>query len=159
MNNPLIEEMHKGWKNYQDHLVKAVAPLTAEQLALQISPKLRSVMTIAAHIIVARVWWLHYVLGEGSEELRQMADWDEEGSMHTAVELVAGLEATWEVLESGLMRWSTADLNQAFAYEGRYGKSDRTRKWVLWHLLEHDLHHGGELSFVLGAHGLPAIDL
>jgi hypothetical protein len=33
------------------------------------------------------------------------------------------------------------------------------RKWVIWHLLEHDLHHGGELSFVLGMHGLAAPDL
>lgn len=34
-----------------------------------------------------------------------------------------------------------------------------TRQWVIWHLLEHDLHHGGEISFVLGMHDLVAIDL
>ncbi|GER91949.1 hypothetical protein KDW_61110 [Dictyobacter vulcani] len=34
-----------------------------------------------------------------------------------------------------------------------------TRQWVIWHLIEHDLHHGGELSFVLGAHNISAIDL
>jgi hypothetical protein len=27
------------------------------------------------------------------------------------------------------------------------------------HLLEHHLHHGGELSFALGMHGVPAINL
>jgi uncharacterized damage-inducible protein DinB len=30
---------------------------------------------------------------------------------------------------------------------------------VLWHVLEHDLHHGGELSLALGMHGLPALDV
>jgi hypothetical protein len=30
------------------------------------------------------------------------------------------------------------------------------RRWVVRHLLEHDLHHGGELASSLGAHGLPA---
>jgi uncharacterized damage-inducible protein DinB len=30
---------------------------------------------------------------------------------------------------------------------------------VLWHLIEHDLHHGGELSFVLSMHGLTALQL
>ena len=30
---------------------------------------------------------------------------------------------------------------------------------TIWGLMEHDLHHGGELSFVLGALGLPAPDL
>ncbi len=160
MNNPLTTEIHKGWKIYQGHLVKAVASLTDEQLALQISPNLRSIMTIAAHIIVARVWWLHFVLGEGSEELRPMVKWDEEGEpARTAVELVAGLEATWQVMDSALMRWSESDVDQVFTFDGYSGEESVTRKWVIWHLLEHDLHHGGELSFVLGAHGLPAINL
>jgi hypothetical protein len=22
-----------------------------------------------------------------------------------------------------------------------------SRQWVIWHVIEHDLHHGGELSF------------
>jgi hypothetical protein len=30
---------------------------------------------------------------------------------------------------------------------------------VTWHVIEHDLHHGGELSFSLGAHNLPAPEL
>ena len=37
------------------------------------------------------------------------------------------------------------------------GKSiDLSRAWVVWHVMEHDLHHGGELSLTLGMHGLPA---
>lgn len=34
-----------------------------------------------------------------------------------------------------------------------------SRQWVTWHVIEHDLHHGGELSFSLGANGLAAPDL
>jgi hypothetical protein len=30
---------------------------------------------------------------------------------------------------------------------------------VVWHLIEHDLHHGGEVSLILGMHGLGAPDL
>jgi hypothetical protein len=33
-----------------------------------------------------------------------------------------------------------------------------TRAWVTWHVLEHDLHHGGELALALGMQGL-AIEL
>jgi uncharacterized damage-inducible protein DinB len=35
----------------------------------------------------------------------------------------------------------------------------RTRGWIIWHVVEHDLHHGGELSLTLGMHGVPALDL
>jgi len=29
-----------------------------------------------------------------------------------------------------------------------------SRAWVIYHLVEHDLHHGGEVSLTLGMHGL-----
>jgi hypothetical protein len=29
-----------------------------------------------------------------------------------------------------------------------------SRAFILYHLMEHDLHHGGELSLTLGMHGL-----
>ena len=34
-----------------------------------------------------------------------------------------------------------------------------TRYWVIWHVLEHDLYHGGELSNTLRSHGLEGLEL
>ena len=34
-----------------------------------------------------------------------------------------------------------------------------TRAWVVWHLIEHDLHHGGEISQILGTNGIRAPEL
>jgi uncharacterized damage-inducible protein DinB len=34
-----------------------------------------------------------------------------------------------------------------------------SRSWVIYHVMEHDLHHGGELSLTLGIHGLPGPNL
>jgi hypothetical protein len=34
-----------------------------------------------------------------------------------------------------------------------------SRRWVIWHLLEYDLHHDGELLLTLGMHGLPTPDI
>ncbi len=33
------------------------------------------------------------------------------------------------------------------------------RGWVVWHVMEHDVHHGGEISQILGSHGLSGLDL
>jgi hypothetical protein len=30
---------------------------------------------------------------------------------------------------------------------------------VIWGTLEHDIHHGSEVSTTLGVHGLPVLDL
>ena len=32
-----------------------------------------------------------------------------------------------------------------------------TRQWIIWHVLEHEIHHGGELSLALGGYGLEGI--
>jgi len=37
--------------------------------------------------------------------------------------------------------------------------STYTRQWVIWHMLEHDLYHAGELSLTLGMYGLAGLDL
>ena len=29
-----------------------------------------------------------------------------------------------------------------------------SRSWVIYHVMEHDLHHGGEVSLILGMNGL-----
>jgi len=97
---------------------------------------------------------------EGSEEMEPMASWDDEGEpFRSAAELVAGLETTWAIIESGLKRWTAADMVEVFYRPGSDKTRSYTRQWIIWHVLEPDLHHGGELSFALGAQGLPGIDL
>jgi uncharacterized damage-inducible protein DinB len=155
-----LARAYAGWEVYQQHLISAVAPLTPAQLALQAAPHLRSVGVIAAHIISARVWWFHYVLREGPADLEPMLDWDDDGApARSAGELVAGLEATWAMMQDALARWTAADLDEIFRRPRGDTSRTYTRQSIIWHVIEHDLHHGGELSFALGMHGLPAIDL
>jgi uncharacterized damage-inducible protein DinB len=156
-----LAPLYRGWDGYQQHLVIALAPLSADQLALRAAPHLRSVEEIATHIIGARARWLYYVLREGGEDLAALGTWDRPSQPdRSAVELVSGLEATWRVIHDGLDRWTIADLEEVFHDTDENGEDETfTRQWVIWHLIEHDLHHGGEISFALGMHGVPAIDL
>jgi uncharacterized damage-inducible protein DinB len=155
-----IATAYPGWEVYQQQLTAAIAPLTSEQLSIRLAPHLRSVMELTAHIISARVWWFHVVMNEGPESLKPMVEWDDEGApTRTAAELVAGLEVTWDLLRSCLSRWTLADLEQVFVRPGGDPSRARSRQWIIWHIVEHDLHHGGEISFSLGANNLPAINL
>jgi uncharacterized damage-inducible protein DinB len=151
---------YKGWDAYQQHLIKAIAPLSNEQLTLRAAPHLRSIGEIATHIIGARTRWFHNLMGEGGEDIASLTRWDREGMpVRTAAELVEALNTSWQLVESCLTRWQVADLEQT--YTGSYGDEPYTltRQWVIWHLIEHDLHHGGELSLTLGVYGLEAPDL
>ena len=72
--------------------------------------------------------------------------------------LEALTQGRWD-LDECLRRWTPEDLAVEFSRERRTGTQTFTRQWVIWHLIEHDIHHGGELSLILGSHGLTGLDL
>ncbi len=72
---------YRGWEIYQGHLVKAIAPLTAEQLELKIAPNLRSIGLLAKHIVRTRAGWLYTMMGEGGPDIAAIAQWKHDGDL------------------------------------------------------------------------------
>ena len=155
-----LRRFYRGWDEYQQLLVEAVAPLSDAQLALRAAPSLRPVWLLAAHIVGTRVSWFHERMGEGGPEIAILDPWDAEGAPpRHAAELVRGLEETWRMIADCLDRWTPDDLDHTFVRDLGDRTVTRSRQWIIWHVIEHDLHHGGELCLTLGMHGLPTPDL
>lgn len=153
---------YQGWDTFQEMLITALTPLTSDQLALRSSPNLRSVGENCRHIIGARVRWCHSLMRLGDEAFAALGQWDRQGMPErSAEELVAALRQSWRVLHDALEEWSFADLAYAYPNDAREpGEPEAfTRQWVIWHLIEHDIYHGGEISQILGAHGIKGVDL
>lgn len=163
---PLIT-FYKGWKSYQRGLIEMIAPLTVEQLASPAPGHQWTIGQIAQHIVGNRVWWFQVWMGEGSPELAPIAHWDPSDKVEVAplnaAELVVGLESTWNMIADALGRWTAADLEQVFQPPAALGEEERanwpafSRQWIIWHTLEHEIHHGGELSLALGNYSLPGV--
>ena len=163
---PLIT-FYKGWEAYQRNLVDIIAPLSSAQLALPAPSHQWTIGMLAQHIVANRVWWFQVWMGEGSPNLAPIAHWDPADEVEqaplTAAELVAGLESTWRMITDALARWIPADLEHVFQPPAALKEEEReyfpptSRQWIIWHALEHEIHHGGELSLALGSHGLPGI--
>jgi uncharacterized damage-inducible protein DinB len=185
---------YAGWGTYNQRLIAAIAPLTQAQLALRTTPQHWSIGMYVTHIVANRAWWFHARMGEGGDDLTSLELWALgvcEAGMdpgHTAAELVAGLEKTWQMIEEALARLTPADLEQVFAplteaervrhakqvepalqpyaqmwldaarLAGDVGPS-HSRRSIIWGILEHDIHHGSEISTTLGVHGLPVVEL
>jgi uncharacterized damage-inducible protein DinB len=168
-----LQPLYEGWAKHNGLIVAAIEPLTPDQLALRPAPGMWAVWQLAAHMAGARAYWIHDRLGEGDPALRDRfrvthsnvpdlpiedAGWeDDEDHPRTANELADALRATRAMVDECLGRWSPEDLATELVRPG----SSRvlTRAWVIWHLMEHDVHHGGEISVILGSHGVPALDL
>ena len=156
-----LAPFYDGWEQHNALLVKAIAPLSPEQFRLKPDPLPNQVWQIAAHIVTNRVFWFHTVLREGDASLEQFADWEDVPDAPRSVsELVAALNTTADFVLECIQRWTPAMLDDPFERRRRDGQVvTRTRQWVTWHLLEHDIHHGGEISLMLGMHGLDGLDL
>ncbi|HUS15309.1 MAG TPA: DinB family protein [Chloroflexia bacterium] len=151
-----LMQFYSGWEEFQGYLRTAVAPLGPEQLALRVGPEQRAIGLLAAHIIAARASWFGRIMGEGDAAFAAMRAWDDvDPPMQTGAELAAGLDTSWQVIAAALGRWTVADFDARF----HTGRRERTRQWIIWHVMEHDLYHGGELFLTCGLHGLPVPDL
>lgn len=131
--------------------MRAIAPLTEEQLQRRLLPGLRTPGEIAEHMVFGRALHLHRTLGQEAAELTPLLRWeDTEDPPHTAAEILHGLELTWRFITACLLRGSPTD---AIADE------EVPLLQTIWGLLDHDLPHAGELSLLLGADGLPGVEL
>ena len=141
----------ESWQDYQEALKRAIAPLTPEQLQRRLIPGLRTPGEIAEHIVFGRALHLHRTLGEGAAELTPLLRWeDADDPPHTAAEIVHGLELTWRFITGCLMRGSPTDA---------IPNEEIPLQQTIWGLLDHDLPHAGELSLLLGADGLPGVEI
>ena len=161
-----IRHLYADGTQYRSRLVDALRGLTADQLAISAGPDHAPIWALAAHCAGARVYWLCGVLGEPGAATTPFPDpfaelgWeDDPAHPRSAAELVLALETTGAIIERCLDTW-TPDMLE-IEFERRYGDARHvhTRRSVLLRLLSHDAFHSGEISQLLGVHGLPAIDL
>jgi len=170
MTEDALRPFHEGWARHQGRLIDAIRGLDPDQLAFRTAPNQWAVWQLAAHMAGSTAYWFHDVLGEGDPATRDLfrvdrttvpglslenAGWeDDEDHPRNAEELVDGLTRTWAIMDDCLRRWTAEDL------DGSVVRPSRThhRGWVVWHVMEHDIHHGGEISQILGTNGLVGLD-
>lgn len=165
MSIAALQPFYDGWGAHQALVIDALQGLTPEQLALRTAPHQWAIWQVAAHVAGSRAYWFHDALGEGGSATRELfrvdrttvpdlpledAGWeDDEDRPRSAEELVDGLRRSWILVEDCLRRWSAEDLQTTIERPSR----THHRGWVVWHVMEHDLHHGGEIHRSSGATG------
>jgi uncharacterized damage-inducible protein DinB len=155
-----LDVIYENWRGYHDKLRNCIAPLTAEQLLLQPAAQMWPLGQIVQHIISVRAGWFSGTLQDDDALMSAYMLWGQrESPDRSAAELVKGLADTWAFIEARVQRWTPADCAQTFPDEWDGQVYEVSRSWVIYHVLEHDLHHGGEVSLILGMNGLRTLDL
>jgi uncharacterized damage-inducible protein DinB len=172
LSEKMLISVYEGWDGYQTSLVHAIESLTPAQLAWRPTPRHRSVGELARHISLGRITWFVRMNAPGSAELAsQIQEWeqDDEGNRYVvesaiaiteqADKLIHWLEITWQMIDSTLKNWTVADLAQSYRHTWNGDTYDVSRQWTIWRIMAHDIHHGGELSLMLGMQGIEAFEL
>ncbi len=155
-----LDVIYENWRGYQEKLRDCIAPLTDEHLMLQPATHMWPLGQTVQHIISARARWFSGTLQDDDEAMHAYMLWGRRNSpTHSAVELVRGLDETWAFIDARLQRWNATDYAQTFPNEFDGQVYETSRSWVIYHVLEHDLHHGGEVALILGMHSLRSLDL
>ncbi len=155
-----LEVIYKNWRGYDEKLRNCIAPLTDEQLDLQPAAHMWPLGQIVQHIISVRAGWFSGTLQDDDEAMDGYMYWGQrESPARSATELARGLDETWAFIEARLQRWTPDDCAKTFPDEWDGQVWEVSRSWVIYHVLEHDLHHGSEVSLILGMNGLQSLDL
>lgn len=156
-----LDVIYESWRGFHEKLRDCIAPLTQEQIALQPAPHMWPLGQIVQHIITVRAGWFSGTLqDEDAAMVEYMDAWGQRGSpARSGAELARGLDETWAFIEARLQRWTAADRATTFPDEWDGQVYEVSRSWVIYHVMEHDLYHGGEVSLILGMHGIGSLNL
>ncbi len=166
MNEPTIRPAYSQWPKYQRRLRDAVATLTDEQLARRPGPDRWPLWATIGHTACQRVFWLCDFAGEPGAETTRFtnAGFDCPGDddlehVLDAAELVEALDSTFRIVEGVLDRWTVASLDEVLRRPDWDASWVHPRGAVIQRVFSHDVYHCAEVNEILGANGLPQIDL
>ena len=142
------------WADVRKGLYQALDLLTVEQLAFRPRPGLWSLHETVCHIAGTEASWFRvYVTHE-------LADWKETdyqpGDYPTQADLKALLSEIHARIETIYLPDRDARLSEKVILP--WGP-EVSHEWVVWHVLEHEIHHRGEIYLMLGLMGIEAPDV
>jgi len=145
-------ELFSHWKSVRQGLYEALDLLTDEQLAFTPREGLWSLGTVACHIANAEDGWFRYIATGELDEWPPM----EEKRYTTIASVKALLEETHAYTLAYLEGLEAADLERKVT---TFWGAELSIRWIIWHVLEHEISHRGEIYLMLGLMGMEAPDV
>jgi uncharacterized damage-inducible protein DinB len=145
MMNP--KELFKHWELIRIGLISTIQSFEEEELAYTPFTGSWSAGEIMLHIANAEEGWLQYAVA------REIDEWPVAYSLEDFPEkdsIIKKLNNVHDWTEEYLSRLTEEDLTSSITTP--WG-DDFPILWILWHLVEHEIHHRGELSLILGILG------
>jgi uncharacterized damage-inducible protein DinB len=148
-----VIDLFSHWAQVRNDLMTTIDHFDDDDLDYVPFPNSWSVGQILLHIASAEEGWFQYVVRQEYDQWP--ADFklkDHPSKDKIKVKLLEVHDRTIEFITT----LEIEDLNTIIDYpwdgKGRLG-------WIIWHVIEHEIHHRGELSLILGMLGREGLDI
>lgn len=148
-----LDQYFGHWRQVHADTLATVARFSQTELVYAPYAGSWSVGEIMLHIANAEDGWFRYVA------LRQTNEWPADFTLArypTVAHIQSLLRQIHAQTQSCLAGWEMADLDRHVV--APWGDTF-TLEWIIWHVLEHEIHHRGELSLILGLLGREGLDV
>ncbi len=165
MNNDIsLLDLFSGWEGYNTSLILALRQTPPELLGQRGSEKSRTIGELYLHIAMGRIDWFSRMGAPGAQTLMQEVEGeinpDTKGDASQDHQLLENwLRRSWDLVESCLQGWNVSGLSETYL-QSYLGKTYVVpRQWVIFRILAHDIHHGGQISVLLYQQGIEPPEL
>lgn len=147
-----LDKFFSHWDQIHHNTIAVIEKFDETDLELSAYDGGWTVAEIALHIANAEEGWFRVVAS------KQDADWPAEYQVKdypTKVAIIDLLERSHKETMSFLHSLSLKNLNTII--ESKWGSF--SMRFIIWHVIEHEIHHRGELSLIHGLLGRKGLDV
>lgn len=144
-----LEQLFFNYSDVRREMVDGIKNLTHEQLHWKPDGYQNSIASLLVHIAEAEYWWIYCVAQDHQDEHEEDFGQDKQ----TLPEILALLEE-WHEKTTSFMRTFTVDQFEKVSYYLHWRKADVTLGWLLWHVVEHQARHRGQIFMMMRMQGL-----
>jgi uncharacterized damage-inducible protein DinB len=146
------DQLFKHWEQVRQQLYETIDKFQESELTYQPFSTSWTVGQIMLHIAeVEELWIGSIVLKEATPSLEyELADYP------TKAKIKRVLKKSHQHTEKLLAGLEEVDLQKKYHTEN---DAILSLYWILWHVVEHEIHHRGELSLILGLLGREGLDV
>lgn len=145
-----LADLFSNYFEVREELVEAVKDLTPEQLIWCPKDHPNSIGWSLAHIAETECWWIECIV-QRLHDRPPKAEFQVYGSMPA---LLALLDKYRTVFEDYLKAETTADWDET-SYEVKKYDKYVTKRWLVWHTVEHQARHRGQIFMLMRMQSLP----
>jgi uncharacterized damage-inducible protein DinB len=148
-----LAQFFSHWKQIRADLLSTLDNFNDADLTYVPFNKSWSVGQIVLHIAEAEEGWFRYAV------TRELEKWPEQYCLENYPQKEAiklALAAVHARTEQYIKSLNDADMSQVVVVP--WGESIPLL-WIIWHVVEHEIHHRGELSLILGLLGREGLDV